>query len=434
MYRLTTARGTETSDQSEIENMAGIIKRGNMWYASFRVNGKQVRQKTGILVKGAPGISPKQAEKLARQAADIAERNARGETVLAKAVDALRAAAKAQGVAENVPSVREYLATIRERKQDRSQGNRSRAHALFVEFLGKDADMRLDLLTRQRCREFVQWLAAGGKISVRTAVQHKAYISAALNQAVIEDDYLMKNPMAALNVREVYAATAGAAATVENRREPFTPEEMRRLLHEAPAPWCDMVAVSWYCAGLRISDVALMRWDSIDLAAGVVNIAAEVKTQRERIIPICPALRARLESIRARLVACGDGGSAYLFPSMAAQYEVNGAATVSTRFTSILRAMGIIPDTAGQAKQGNRHRQSPKSFHSIRHAVVSILRSNAAFTPDMVRDAVGHSSEKVERGYFTASMQQRARLADALAAAVSDAPPAPALPPYPATA
>ena len=415
-------------------DMAGITKRGNMWYAVYKLHGKQIRQRTGIAVKGQPGATPKQAEKLARQAADIMERNAKGETTLSQAVDALRAAAQAQGAGDCVPSVREYLATVRERKQDRSNANRERAHNLFVEFLGKAADMRLDLVTRQQCREFVRWLAAGGRVCMETALRHKSTISAAFNMAVEEDDYLQKNPMRRINVREEYIATAGAAAAVSLKREPFTPEEMRRLLTEAPAPWCDMVAVSWYCAGLRISDVALMRWDSVDLAAGVVHIAAEVKTQQERVIPICPDFHARLESIRARQVAAGDGDSAFLFPSMAAQYEVNKSTAISGRFTALLRAMGIVTDTMAAAKQGNRHRQSPKSFHSIRHAVVSILRSNAAFTPDMVRDAVGHSSEQVERGYYTGTMKQRARLADALAAAVSDAPPAPALPPYPATA
>lgn len=413
--------------------MAGIIKRGGAWYATFYLNGKQIRQCTGIPVKGSPGVNAKQAEKLARQAADIAERQAKGECLLSHAVDALRAAARAQGVAGSVPTVREYLATIRQRKQDRSQGNRARSHALFLEFLGRDADMRLDLLTRQHCREFIRWLSEGGKVAVSTVGRHKAIISAALRQAVEEDDFLLKNPMQGLNVRAEYTATAGAAAAAQSlRRVPFTPEELRRLMDEAPAPWCNMVAVSWYCAGLRLSDVCLMRWDAVDMAGGVVRIDAEVKTLQGRVIPISPPFRKRLDAMRARHDAGEDAGSPYLFPAMAAQYEVNQAATVSTRFTSLLRAMGIVSDTIAGAKLGKRHRMSEKSFHSIRHAAVSVLRSNPAFTPDMVRDAVGHNSEAVERGYYSATIEQRARLADALAQAVApDAHPGDILPPYP---
>ena len=84
-------------------------------------------------------------------------------------------------------------------------------------------------------------------------------------------------------------------------------------------------------------------------------------------------------------------------------------------FTALLRAHGIIPAVQDEPKEGRRHRVSQKSFHSIRHTVVSCLRADATFTADMVRDAVGHDSEKVERGYFTATMEQRARVGDALA-------------------
>lgn len=48
-------------------------------------------------------------------------------------------------------------------------------------------------------------------------------------------------------------------------------------------------------------------------------------------------------------------------------------------------------------------------------------RINACFTADMVRDAVGHESEAVERGYFHATMQQRAAVLSALAAGVEAA-------------
>lgn len=336
--------------------MAGIYKRGGVWYAQFRINGRIIRQSTGVPIKGQQGVSARQARKLARQAADLAEQQAKGECVLSVALDALRTAARAQGVG-GVPTVREYLATIRERKHDRSQRNRERAHRLFLDFLGKDADMRLDLLTRQHCRKFIRSLAEGGKIAVTTAGRHKAIISAALRQAVLEDDYLLKNPMEGLNVREIYTATAGAAAAAQTmRREPFSPDEMRRLMNEAPAPWCDMVAVSWYRAGLSLSDVALMQWDAVDLAAGEVHLAAEVKTRQERVIPICLAFRTRLEEMRARHDAGVDSASPYLFPAVAAQYEVNKAASISTRFTSLLRAMGIVQDAIGEAKQGKCHR------------------------------------------------------------------------------
>lgn len=411
--------------------MAWIAKRGKVYEARWVVNGKQHRKSTGIKIAGSPGCSAAKAKIMAQQAADSIAQLSTGETPLNKALDAMRAVAEVQGVASNVPTVREYLASIRERRQDRSQKNRARAHAVFVEFLGEDADKRIDLITPQKCREFVRWAASGGKVGSSTIVGYKNILSAAFNQAVEVDDILMKNPMKRVNVREEYVAVAGREKAEPMKRLPFTVEEIHTLMEKAPAPWCDMVAVSWYCMGLRLSDVCQLKWDAVNFDKGTIHIEAETKTGRPRDIAICDALRQRLESIKSKQAA----DEPYVFPAMAAQYEVNKSATISTRFTSILRAMGIIGDPIAEKKEGARHRMSDKSFHSIRHAVVSVLRSNPAFTPDMVRDAVGHSSEAVEQGYYTATMAQRAQLSNALMQAVEHVGnPGAGMPPYPATA
>ena len=411
--------------------MAWLFKRGSVYEARWTVNGKQHRKSTGIKIAGGPGYSAAQAKRMAQQAADSMEQMSTGGIPLNKALNAIRAVAEVQGVAGSVPTVRQYLATIRERKQDRSQNSRARAHAVFEEFLGDDADARIDLITPQRCREFVRWAARTKGVSMSTVKLFRMIISAAFNQAVDVDDILVKNPMHRVNVREEYVSVMGKEESAPMKRQPFTVEEIHRLIKEMPAPWCDMVAVSWYCMGLRLSDVCLMRWDAVDLDKGTIHIEAEIKTGQPRDIVICDALPQRLERIKGEQT----GDETYLFPAMAAQYEVNQSATISTRFTSMLQAMGIIGDPIAEKKKGARHRMSDKSFHSIRHAVVSVLRSNPAFTPDMVRDAVGHSSEAVEQGYYTATMAQRAQLSNALMQAVEHVGnPGAEMPPYPATA
>lgn len=411
--------------------MAWIAKRGKVYEARWVVNGKQHRKSTGIKIAGGPGYSATQAKRMAQQAADSMEQLSAEATPLNKALDAVRAVAEVQGVASSVPTVREYLATIRGRKQDRSQQNRARAHAVFEAFLGDDVDKRIDLITPQRCREFVRWAAQTKGVSMSTIKLFRSIISAAFNEAVDVDDILVKNPMHRVNVRDEFVAVMGRDKAVPMKRLPFTVEEIHTLMEKAPAPWCDMVAVSWYCMGLRLSDVCQLKWDAVNFDKGTIHIEAETKTSRPRDIAICDALRQRLESIKSGQAA----DEPYVFPAMAAQYEVNKSATISTRFTSILRAMGLIGDPMAEKKEGARHRMSDKSFHSIRHAVVSVLRSNPAFTPDMVRDAVGHSSEAVEQGYYTATMAQRAQLSNALMQAVEHVGnPGAGMPPYPATA
>ena len=411
--------------------MAWIAKRGKVYEARWVLNGKQHRKSTGIKIAGGPGYSATQAKRMAQQAADSMEQLSTGGTPLNKALDAVRAVAEVQGITSNVPTVREYLKTIRERKQDRSQGNRARAHAVFERFLGDNADKRIDLISHQTCREFIQWAAKETGVRLSTVMGYKRIISAAFNEAVDVDDILMKNPMHRVNVKEEYVAVVGRENAEPMKRLPFTVEEIHTLMEKAPAPWCDMVAVSWYCMGLRLSDVCQLKWDAVNFDTGTIHIEAETKTGRPRDIAICDALRQRLESIKSGQAA----DEPYVFPAMAAQYEVNKSATISTRFTSILRAMGLIGDPMAEKKEGARHRMSDKSFHSIRHAVVSVLRSNPAFTPDMVRDAVGHSSEAVEQGYYTATMAQRAQLSNALMQAVEHVGnPGAGMPPYPATA
>jgi integrase len=61
---------------------------------------------------------------------------------------------------------------------------------------------------------------------------------------------------------------------------------------------------------------------------------------------------------------------------------------------------------------------SAKTFHSIRHTVVSLTRLDASFTPDMVRDAVGHTSEQVEQRYFHGDMTSRKSVYSSLASTI----------------
>ena len=71
------------------------MKRGGMWYAVYKVNGRTVQKSLKIAVeKGAAG---RQAELLARQAAALMEQTARGECTISAAVDAIRSAGRAMG-------------------------------------------------------------------------------------------------------------------------------------------------------------------------------------------------------------------------------------------------------------------------------------------------------------------------------------------------
>lgn len=378
-----------------------------MWYATWKQAGKPVKQSTGIHVK-EQGMSAAKAEALARQTAEMMEQSAKGKTACSRAMEAVRAAAVAYGAAAQMPSVREYLAGIPRHATASAEANRTRAFDRFLDSLGRAAELGIDTVMPAHCDAFCREMIK--HVSRGTVEGYKVYLSAAFNRAVNVDALIDRNPWKAVNLGQIAAAVNPGKGCDKIDRLPFTLQEIKLMIDTMPAPWCDMVAVSYYGYGLRLSDVCLMRWADVNWAEGYIHLV-EMKTKKDRYLPMSDELRARLVAVKNQQ----DGKDEYVFPVMAHHYLGTCKSYVSMQFTALLRAHGIIPAVQDKPKEGRRHRVSKKSFHSIRHTVVSCLRADATFTADMVRDAVGHDSEKVERGYFTATMEQRARVGDALA-------------------
>lgn len=373
--------------------MAGIMKRGGTWYAVYKVNGRTIQKSLKIRVeKGAAGRS---AELLARQAAALMEQTARGECTISAAVDAIRSAGRAMGAAGRMPTVAEYLDAFAPQAGAKTESNRRRSFRLFMEFLGEAKDMRLDAVSPQTCRDFIAW--ALERVSRGTVGLYRTNIAAAFNRAV-EENILIKSPMPRINLSKAAAAVNPELGADRITRKPFTVDELRYMINRFPAPWCNMVLASFMLGGQRLGDICLLKWENIDFDAGRVNLTTQ-KTGAAISQPLRPALRKCL----ARLYSFRDGGGdygGYVFPDMARQYILSPG-RVSATFTATLRAHGIIP-AADTPKKGRRRTVAEKSFHSIRHSVVTLSRCNAALTPDMVRAVVGHDSEEIERAYFTA--------------------------------
>ncbi len=393
--------------------MAGITIRGGIYYAVWRQDGKNVCRSTGVPVKQA-GISPAASKKLARDAAHLMERAAKGETPVSAAVDAIRRTAYASGAGEDMPSVETYLRGFQATAGAKTEQNRRRAFSVFLEYLGSGAGMRLDALTPAHIRGFISW--ALERVSRGTVGLYRQTLAAAFNRAV-DDDILLKSPMPrTLNLKREAAAQNPELGDDATKRLPFTPEEIRLMIDHFPAPWCDMVLVSFLTGGQRLGDICRLRWNSVDFRAGTISFATQ-KTGHALRLPMVDALAARLRMIEREQ----GGAQEYVFPYMARRHLIQSG-SISTEFTALLKAWGIVQDAPADATlKGRRRRVSPKSFHSIRHSFVSFGRSDATLTPDMVRDVVGHKSEAIEREYYTGSMAQRAAVLDSMAALIDPA-------------
>ena len=95
--------------------------------------------------------------------------------------------------------------------------------------------------------------------------------------------------------------------------------------------------------------------------------------------------------------------------------------TVSTDFTNLLKAFGIATrreDTT--ALKGGRRHIAVKCFHSIRHTVVSLACSISTLAANVVRETVGHSSDKMLQQYFSAADKSKREVLETLARIVSD--------------
>lgn len=413
--------------------MASITcKRGNgrFWYAVWKVDGKNKFKNTKIPVAGDKTRTRAQAEAAARHLANSMEAVAKGRTTYAQAVDAFRVVAQNSGMGAEMPSVRDFLTTFQGIAGAKTESNRRRAFNAFLKWLGCRADMRLDMLTKADMEKFFRYALT--QVAVGTVGLFRTNLASAFNKAV-DDDILMRTPMPRLNLAKLAKEVNPELGRDRVKRMPFTADELRLIVTKFPAPWCDMALVASMTGGQRLGDVCCLRWDCIDFAAGVLTFSTG-KTDKDMDIPLHPLLGARLLEIQKEQ----GGQEEHVFPNMARRY-MRGDGSASTEFTSLLKAWGIVKvDTEKKPLKGNRKNISPKSFHSFRHAAVSVLRSDSSITADLSRAIVGHDSEEIERTYFTASHAEKLRGLDVIAKAIAPDAPAtmqtPALTPYTRTA
>lgn len=373
--------------------MASVLKRKNTWFATWvGLDGRRHQKTTRVKVK-SKGMTEKQTRMIAQSVADAMERAAKGLTPVEQAMESVRAVAVANGMAKPVPSIADYMTQFPAQACARAEQQRHRTFRDFLSWLGRDAKLPLTCISTDHMRGHLIWLLQN--YHKGTVDRRREHLAGAFNRARDIDKHITHSPMAGLKVKQLMRSIGMQDDTVE--REPFTVEEMQIILFKFPQPYRDLAAASFYLGGLRLGDTCLLRWEHVDFDKGGVFVR-ERKTVKPRYIHLLPELRERLLARRA----AQEEGEEYVFPETARKY-LYSPGTVSTRFTQQLRAFGILKDDDADHKalKGRRRPVARKSFHSIRHTVVSLGRSNPNLTADMVRETVGHDSEKIERRYFT---------------------------------
>lgn len=234
--------------------------------------------------------------------------------------------------------------------------------AKFVSF----ADRRH--VTRQLVNEWIQHLLSVEKLSKRTERLHCGTVRQFYTW-LVENEYETKNPV-----------VKGQPIPVSHLpKVPFTDDELERLMADANDDWVYAIQFG-NDTGLRLSDVALMRWGGVNqLGVDFQRKAVRwmpLKTKRfEKIveIPLAESCLTMLE--RMKLAA---GSSPYVAPAMASQYQADQHRTLSQQFIRLARKVRVMD----------------KSFHNFRATFISRCLANG-MSPAVLASMTAHSLSEI---------------------------------------
>lgn len=315
------------------------------------------------------------------------------------------------GIARKV-TVREWFKEFQTRPEflhTKEQTQKSYAQICndFCTWLGKDADAPITKINSARIVDYLNYESRELKYTVGTVIRHRAALRVAFNSAE-HNELIQRNPVRAIR-----------QSMIENDRErevimPFTHKQIAILKKELPQQLRFLMLVCLYSLGQRLADCCRMRWDMFDMKKNWL-MHTTGKTKRPMLTHITPEFHQLLREIKMQQRLDGVAGSPYLFPQWA---ELKHLCMVSAAFCAELNRLGmrkrikrINSPAQGRSKAHHRHELC---FHSLRHYVVSTLRSNPDFSANVVRDGVGHGSEEVERMYFAAPDERKQELASYL--------------------
>ncbi len=361
--------------------MAGIIKRGNIYWACWTQDGKQVRRTTHIPVS-RPGVEARALKKLARATAEGMEATAKNLTTLDLALAAVQAAA-GQDCSEKAREV-----TVQELYNEYCRLNKYPKHLVngykkLCEFAPNVAHEKLCWLTPVRCQNFLDWL--NKNYATSTAMTYGGALKAMIKYAR-KSGFLRDDPMENIKIQSI---------APPQKREIFTAEEVKTMIEKMPGEWPDAIRVCLGLGGQRLGDIALLTWAQYEEEKGIITLTTR-KTGRFLRKPVILPLK----RVFARRHKAIGQISEYIFPYLSTSYNICGASNLSREFIEELEKIGIVGRAnEAEAVTGRRRTLRSKSFHSLRGTAVTWLL-DAGVPSELVRYIVGHDIADIERKYY----------------------------------
>ena len=293
-------------------------------------------------------------------------------------------------------SVKDYLeGYLKRRKAEIASATNthySNASKRFQESLGAKAEQDLAMVTDKDVLSFRDELAATLKpATVNGYIKAlRMMLRAARQDGVIEVDPTERVKRLRQNKSE---------DELQNARRAFTLDELRAVLRCAEdSEWRSLILFGLY-TGQRLGDIARLRWNNVDLAAGEIRFTTQ-KTGRRVLVPICAPLAKHLLEIPS-----ADDGNAPVHPVAARTLDKgkgDGKVNQLSRQFGELLARAGLREARSHAKRtdrtSERREANALSFHSLRHTATSMLK-NAGVSASIVQDIIGHDSAEVSRAY-----------------------------------
>lgn len=253
----------------------------------------------------------------------------------------------------------------------------------FLSFLGEKADSDISEIDSKTILSYRNDLLT--KVSGKT-VNHDVKTVKAMFKAARRDHLIADDPT------EFIETVKGSS---DDKRRPFTIKEIKRVLAVANDEWRSMIICGLY-TGLRISDVAKLRWNQINLEQAEIFIKVQ-KTGKPLTIPIGEHLASHLESLPS-----SDDPRAPLHQQANGIWEKEGrTGRLGNQFSELLADAGLREATTKTSKgkgRGARREGRELSFHCLRHTAVSWMKE-AGIAESVVMALVGHSSKEVSAKY-----------------------------------
>lgn len=198
------------------------------------------------------------------------------------------------------------------------------------------------------------------------------------------------------------AKTLEALPADEESKQPFTLDQVQKLLDAAQESWKGMILFG-SLAGLRLADAANLSWADVELAGASLNFRP-MKTRRTRKT-LHVALHSQIVEWLENHPAT-DKPNAPLFPSLKST-GTGGHGGLSNAFHRIMIKADVVPAQT-RIKKGKGRGFSPLSFHSLRHTFVSNL-ANADVSQEIRKAVAGHTSDRAHERYTHMAVETQRR-------------------------